>query len=195
MIPAEGLLCTSMQPMVAGTIGDSGPHSGGGAEAVRREPADSRVVDLPVFRAMQRYRRTPAATIAAASCRRRVGGCQGKRCLRASASSPTHAKQGRVLGYVCCGPKVCSPRELGARAIPVMFSRGLRMGRRLGMLVRPELFRLPGKRSSAPVGAAGRQIICITHLSQIAAYADHHLQISKELVGREKVLARREGHG
>jgi DNA repair protein RecN (Recombination protein N) len=31
--------------------------------------------------------------------------------------------------------------------------------------------------------ATAHQIICITHLSQIAACADHHLQISKEVVG------------
>ncbi len=34
-----------------------------------------------------------------------------------------------------------------------------------------------------PSDADARQIICITHLSQIAACADHHLQISKEITG------------
>ena len=100
MIPAEGLLCTSMQPMVAGTIGDSGPHSGGGAEAVRREPADSRVVDLPVFRAMQRYRRTPAARIAATSCRRRVGG-MSREALSSRIGIISNARQTGACAGLC----------------------------------------------------------------------------------------------
>lgn len=41
--------------------------------------------------------------------------------------------------------------------------------------------RRAGGKSSA--GAGAHQIICITHLSQIAACADHHLQISKEVAG------------
>lgn len=39
-----------------------------------------------------------------------------------------------------------------------------------------------GKRGSKAV--PGAQVICITHLSQIAAQADHHLQIRKQVVGR-----------
>ncbi len=34
-------------------------------------------------------------------------------------------------------------------------------------------------------GGGGHQIICITHLSQIAACADHHLQISKSVIGSD----------
>src|SRR5690606_9340651 len=31
--------------------------------------------------------------------------------------------------------------------------------------------------------ARGRQVLCITHLPQVAAHADVHLQVSKEVVG------------
>ena len=40
--------------------------------------------------------------------------------------------------------------------------------------------------SPARKNGQGHQILCITHLSQIAACADHHLQITKEIVGAEK---------
>jgi DNA repair protein RecN (Recombination protein N) len=46
--------------------------------------------------------------------------------------------------------------------------------------------RLRGDKGGAPDNA--HQIICITHLSQIAACADHHLQISKDIVGPGKDL-------
>lgn len=48
---------------------------------------------------------------------------------------------------------------------------------------------LPSRPAGVPPArknGAGHQILCITHLSQIAACADHHLQISKEIVGPGK---------
>lgn len=40
-----------------------------------------------------------------------------------------------------------------------------------------------GKASAGARDGRDHQVICITHLSQIAACADHHLEISKEMVG------------
>jgi DNA repair protein RecN (Recombination protein N) len=44
----------------------------------------------------------------------------------------------------------------------------------------------PGDKIAARGGDGARQVICITHLSQIAACADHHMRISKDVVGPEK---------
>lgn len=41
-------------------------------------------------------------------------------------------------------------------------------------------------------GAAGRQVLCVTHLPQIAAYADHHFHVEKaEVGGRTETHVRR----
>jgi len=64
---------------------------------------------------------------------------------------------------------------------------GATIGRKMRALAHGQ--RAGRKPAATPAGgspsAAGgsHQIICITHLSQIAACADHHLQISKEIVG------------
>ena len=67
------------------------------------------------------------------------------------------------------------------------------IGDRLGATIGRKLTALahgvrPG-RKAAPSPArndGARQVLCITHLSQIAACADHHLRISKDIVGAEK---------
>ncbi len=56
---------------------------------------------------------------------------------------------------------------------------GATIGRKMRALAHGDR---PGRKAASP--AAAHQIICITHLSQIAACGDHHLQISKEIVGR-----------
>ena len=56
---------------------------------------------------------------------------------------------------------------------------GATIGRKMQALVHGR--RTGGK--SVPPDAGAHQIICVTHLSQIAACGDHHLQISKEIVG------------
>jgi DNA repair protein RecN (Recombination protein N) len=62
---------------------------------------------------------------------------------------------------------------------------GDRLGATIGRKMRALAHGLrPGKRA-APADNA-HQIICITHLSQIAACADHHLQIAKDVVGSAK---------
>jgi DNA repair protein RecN (Recombination protein N) len=44
----------------------------------------------------------------------------------------------------------------------------------------------PGKKPAAANGDTAHQIICITHLSQIAACADRHLRIAKDVIGPGK---------
>ncbi len=60
---------------------------------------------------------------------------------------------------------------------------GATIGRKMRALANGERV---GKKPAAPAAPAAQphQIICITHLSQIAACGDHHLQISKEVVTR-----------
>jgi DNA repair protein RecN (Recombination protein N) len=59
---------------------------------------------------------------------------------------------------------------------------GDRLGATIGRKMRALAHgRRVGRGEAADAG--GHQIICITHLSQIAACADHHLHISKETVG------------
>ena len=61
------------------------------------------------------------------------------------------------------------------------------IGDRLGATIGRKL-RALAQGGGAKGGKAGEhacQIICITHLSQIAACADHHLQITKDVVGPE----------
>lgn len=63
---------------------------------------------------------------------------------------------------------------------------GDRLGATIGRKMRALAHGIrPGKKS-ADNGRQSHQIICITHLSQIAACADHHLQISKDVVGPDK---------
>ncbi|MCY2924701.1 MAG: DNA repair protein RecN [Planctomycetota bacterium] len=62
------------------------------------------------------------------------------------------------------------------------------IGDRLGATIGRKLRALAHGGKSGKSGKAGEnacQIICITHLSQIAACADHHLQITKDVVGPE----------
>lgn len=55
------------------------------------------------------------------------------------------------------------------------------IGDRLGSTIGRKMQALA--RGAGASGGAARQLICITHLSQIAAAADHHLGISKVVVG------------
>ena len=40
------------------------------------------------------------------------------------------------------------------------------------------------KKPAAPTATSGHQVVCITHLPQIAAYADRHLRIAKAVTGK-----------
>lgn len=66
------------------------------------------------------------------------------------------------------------------------------------MLIFDEIDTGIGGRAAEAVGrklkalAASHQVLCITHLPQIASFADHHLLIEKRhLAGRSKTLIRR----
>ncbi|MCE5276412.1 MAG: DNA repair protein RecN [Planctomycetaceae bacterium] len=58
---------------------------------------------------------------------------------------------------------------------------GDRLGATIGRKMRA-LAKGSGGSKKTPANSHAHQIICITHLSQIAACADHHLQISKDVV-------------
>lgn len=64
---------------------------------------------------------------------------------------------------------------------------GDRLGATIGRKMRALAHgvRIGRKLAAAPAGDgdAAHQVICVTHLSQIAACADHHLEISKQVVG------------
>jgi DNA repair protein RecN (Recombination protein N) len=62
---------------------------------------------------------------------------------------------------------------------------------RISVLVFDEIDSNVGGRLGSAIGnklrtlAAHHQVLCITHLSQIASYADRHLTVRKEVVGDE----------
>lgn len=58
------------------------------------------------------------------------------------------------------------------------------IGGRLGSVIGRKMRRLAGRQ-------AGRQVLCITHLPQIAAWADHHLRIAKSVSGSGKARSTR----
>ncbi|MEZ6191482.1 MAG: DNA repair protein RecN [Phycisphaerales bacterium] len=66
------------------------------------------------------------------------------------------------------------------------------IGGRLGTVIGGKLQRLanPGTKTrakkSTPRAFGGHQVLCITHLPQIAAFADNHLRITKTVTGRGK---------
>lgn len=59
---------------------------------------------------------------------------------------------------------------------------GTVIGRKLRALTRPD--GRDGRARSRRRPAGAHQVLCITHLPQIAAFADRHLRITKELVGK-----------
>ena len=61
---------------------------------------------------------------------------------------------------------------------------GATIGRKMRALAHGQRPGRKGQAGADPQADAACQIICITHLSQIAACADHHLQIRKEVVGK-----------
>ena len=64
------------------------------------------------------------------------------------------------------------------------------IGGRMGTVIGTKLRMLAdggrggGRASSGRAEAASHQVLCITHLPQIAAFADHHLRIDKKVAGR-----------
>lgn len=66
------------------------------------------------------------------------------------------------------------------------------IGGRLGTVIGNKLQRLanPGAKTRAkkntPHTSGGHQVLCITHLPQIAAFADNHLRITKSVAGKGK---------
>ncbi len=66
------------------------------------------------------------------------------------------------------------------------------IGGRMGTIIGTKLRRLaqgdlvtapPGKRKARTTGFRGQQVLCITHLPQIAAFAQRHFRIAKEVAG------------
>ena len=63
------------------------------------------------------------------------------------------------------------------------------IGGRLGSVIGNKLRGLTrpgGGTSDADAGGGGHQVLCITHLPQIAAYADRHFHLVKQVVGKGK---------
>ncbi len=59
------------------------------------------------------------------------------------------------------------------------------IGGRVGAVVGEKLWNLTGRAGSPPTteaaGAATHQVLCITHLAQLAAYGDHHFTVNKRI--------------
>lgn len=64
------------------------------------------------------------------------------------------------------------------------------IGGRIGSVVGQKLWRLtrPSPHNGLQAGA-GHQVLCVTHLAQLAAYGDRHLKVQKEIVGERAQTA------
>ncbi len=67
------------------------------------------------------------------------------------------------------------------------------IGGRLGTVIGKKLQKLAGhngrmrsRKTNTSQSTSGQQVLCITHLPQIAAFADNHLRISKSVTGKGK---------
>jgi DNA repair protein RecN (Recombination protein N) len=89
---------------------------------------------------------------------------------------------GRKLMALANGaaPRGMAVPAMGTTGVSPVAGRGETPPRRMGKMPMPRMGETPMPQDGA------RQVICITHLSQIAACADHHLRISKDVVGPDK---------
>jgi DNA repair protein RecN (Recombination protein N) len=60
------------------------------------------------------------------------------------------------------------------------------IGGRLGTVIGKKLQRLAGANGKAGKSTTSQQVLCITHLPQIAAFASNHLRITKAVTGKGK---------
>ena len=63
------------------------------------------------------------------------------------------------------------------------------IGGRIGFTVGKKLWRLTAPSSGRDAPTVKHQVLCVTHLPQLAAYADTHIQVSKQVVGDRTVTA------
>jgi len=63
------------------------------------------------------------------------------------------------------------------------------IGGRVGSTVGRKLWRLTTARTEAGSTSPGHQVLCVTHLPQLAAYGDLHIEVNKLIVGERTVTA------
>ncbi len=102
----------------------------------------------------------------AAPLRKIASGGETGRVMLAIKSVLSHSQQGRT-------PRE-SPSVLPASSVLVFDEIDANIGGRLGAIIGRKLRDL----------SRGQQVLCITHLPQIAAFADHHLTVRKHQVGQ-----------
>lgn len=110
---------------------------------------------------------------------------QGERPLREIASGGEMSRVMLALKSV-----LTTGKQGGAAGVDVLVFDEIdaNIGGRLGHVIGRKLRELaaPGSEKGRATASAARQVLCITHLPQIAAFADHHFHIVKEVAGTGK---------